>query len=69
MNFIIFCGHKNSKIEVKEIQILQSHYPPSVNVQMILLKFKMATTSRLFNIFNLIYSEILSLFCLSLCPI
>ena len=36
MNFIIFCRRKNSKIEVKN------------NVQVILLKFKMANTSRLF---------------------
>ena len=27
------------------IHILQSHYPPSGNVQVILLKFKMATTN------------------------
>ena len=33
MNFIIFCGRKNAKNEVRN------------NVQMILLKFKMATTS------------------------
>ena len=37
---------KNLKSEI--IHILQSHYPPSGNVQVILLKFKMATTSRLF---------------------
>ena len=43
-----FCGRKNSNIEVKNIQISQSHYPPSGHVQVILLKFKMATTSRLF---------------------
>ena len=36
MNFIIFCGRKNSKIEVRN------------NVVVILSKFKMATTSRLF---------------------
>ena len=30
-----------------EIIILQSHYTPSGNVQVILLKFKMVTTSRL----------------------
>ena len=34
--FIFFCGRKNLKIEVRN------------NVQVILLKFKMATTSRLF---------------------
>ena len=32
---------KHIKSEI--IQILQSHYPPSENVQLILLKFKMAT--------------------------
>ena len=36
MNFVLFRGRKNSKIEVRN------------NVQVILLKFKMATTSRLF---------------------
>ena len=36
INFIFFCGRKNSKIEVRN------------NVQVILLKFKMATISRLF---------------------
>ena len=48
MNFIFFVGAKNSKIEIRKNHILQSHYPPSGNVQVILLKFKMATTSRLF---------------------
>ena len=37
---------KNLKSEI--IQILLSHYPPSGNVHVILLKFKMATTNRLF---------------------
>ena len=36
MKYTIFCGRRNSKIEVRN------------NVQVILLKFKMATTSRLF---------------------
>ena len=36
MNFIIFGGRKNTKIEVRN------------NVQVILLKFKMATTSQVF---------------------
>ena len=38
------------KLKSEIIHILQSflHYPPSGNVQLILLKFKMATTSRLF---------------------
>ena len=36
MNFIIFVGTKNSKIEIRN------------NVPVILLKFKMATTNRLF---------------------
>ena len=58
MNFISFCGRKNSKIgnnlhftksQKSEIfYILQSLYPPSLNLQVILLKFKMDTTSRLF---------------------
>ena len=38
--FIIFCERKNSKIEVRS------------KLQVILLKFKMATTSRLLNICN-----------------
>ena len=38
MNFII------QKLKSEIIHILQSHYPPSGNVQVILLKFKMATT-------------------------
>ena len=46
MNLIIFGGRKKLKSEI--IHILQSHHPPSVNVQVILLKFKIATTSRLF---------------------
>ena len=43
-----FCGRKTQKFKSEIIHILQSHYPPSGNVQVILLKFKMATTSRLF---------------------
>ena len=40
---------KIKKLKSEIIQILQSQYPPSGNVQVILLKFKMATTtSRLF---------------------
>ena len=42
------CGSKTQKLKSEIIHILQSHYPPSGNVQVILLKFKMATTSRLF---------------------
>ena len=34
--------------KLKSIQISQSHYPPYANVQVILLKLKMATTSRIF---------------------
>ena len=49
--FIIFVGAKTQKLKSKIIHILQSHYPPSGNVQVILLKFKMATTSGLFEIF------------------
>ena len=40
-----FCSQK---LKSEIIHILQSHHPPSGNVQVILLKFKMATTSRLF---------------------
>ena len=43
-----FVGAKPLKLKVRKNNILQSHYPPSGNVQVILLKFKMATTSRLF---------------------
>ena len=35
---------KPQKLKSEIIHILQSHYPPSVNVQVILLKFKMATS-------------------------
>ena len=44
----LFVGAKTLKLKSEIIQILQSHYPHSANVQVILLKFKMATTSRLF---------------------
>ena len=40
------CHYNEWQAEI--IQIQQSHYLPSGNVQVILLKFKMATTSRLF---------------------
>ena len=43
-----FVGAKTHKLKSEIIQILQLHYPPFGNVQVILLKFKMATTSRLF---------------------
>ena len=35
------------KLKSEIIHILQSHHPPSGNVQVILLKFKMAATNRL----------------------
>ena len=54
INIIIFCGPKNYK---KVIQVLQSHYPPYVNVQVILLEFKMATTSLLLNYFNYLWAQ------------
>ena len=41
-------GAKTQILKSEIIHILQSHYPPYGNVQVILLKFKMATTSRLF---------------------
>ena len=36
------------KIEVSNNSLVQSHYPPYENVHVILLKFKIATTNRLF---------------------
>ena len=45
---IFFVGAKTQQLKSEIIHILQSHYPPSRNVQVILLKFKMATTSPLF---------------------
>ena len=41
-------GAKTKKIKSEIIQNLQSHYLPYGNVQIILLKFKMANTSPLF---------------------
>ena len=43
-----FVGAKTHKLISEIIQILQSHNPPLGNVQVVLLKFKMATTSQLF---------------------
>ena len=48
INFITFCGRKNSNIEVRNNLNLRSHYPLYGNVQVILLKFNMATTSQFF---------------------
>ena len=44
-----FVGAKTEKLRSEIIHILQSHYPTSENVQVFLLKFKMATR------INLIY--------------
>ena len=44
----IFVGAKTEKLKSVIIHIVQSHYPPSGNVHVILLKFEMATTNRLF---------------------
>ena len=41
-------GAKTEKLKSIIIHIVQSHYPPSGNVHVILLKFKMATTNQLF---------------------
>ena len=41
----LFLVVKTPKLKSEIIHILQSHYPPSGNVQVILLKFKMATTT------------------------
>ena len=59
---IFLWAQKLNNCNPKIIHILHSHYPPSGNVQVILLKFKMATTSRLFYICdrtnsNLIYGD------------
>ena len=39
---------KTEKLKSVIIHIVQSHYPPSGNVHVILLKFKIATINRLF---------------------
>ena len=41
-------GQKTEKLKSVIIYIVLSHYPPSGNVHVILLKFKMATTKRFF---------------------
>ena len=43
---IFFVGAKTKKMKSVIIHIVQSHYPPSGNVYVILLKLKMATTNR-----------------------
>ena len=43
-----FVSAKTLKLKSEIIQILQCYQPPYGDVQVILLKFKMATTSRLF---------------------
>ena len=45
---IFFVGEKTEKLKSVRIHIVQSHYPPSRNAHVILLKFKMAATNRLF---------------------
>ena len=42
-----FVSAKAEKFKWVIIHIVQSHYPPSGNVHVILLKFKMATTNQL----------------------
>ena len=44
---IFFVGAKTEKLKSVISHIVQSHYPPSGNVHVILLKSKMATTNRL----------------------
>ena len=46
-NLHIFWGRETEKFK-KSVIIHIVHYPPSGNVHVILLKFKMATTNRLF---------------------
>ena len=43
-----FVNEKTEKLKSVRIYIVQSHYPPSGNAHVILLKFKMAATNRLF---------------------
>ena len=45
---IFLWAQKLKKLKSVKIHIVQSHYPPSGKVHVILLKFKMATTNRLF---------------------
>ena len=57
---IFLWAQKNEKLMSVISHIVQSHYPQSGNVHVILLKFKMANTNRLLNICdrkksNLIY--------------
>ena len=44
----LLLSQKLKKLKAEIIHILQSLYPPSGNVKVILLKFKMATTGQLF---------------------
>ena len=44
-----FVGAKTEKLKSVIIHILQSHYPPSGNVQGILMKFKMTTKVNFLN--------------------
>ena len=43
----IFVCAKTPELKSEIIEIVQSHYPPYATVQVILLKFEMATTNRL----------------------
>ena len=58
-NLLIFVGTKTAKLKSVIIHIVQSHHPPSTNVHVILPKFKMSITNKLFKYFwpqiNLIY--------------
>ena len=45
---IFLWAQKNEKLKSVIIHIVQSHYPPSRNVHVILLKFKIVITNRLF---------------------
>ena len=46
--YIFFVGAKTEKLKSVIIHIVQSYYPPSGNVHVILLKFEIVTTNRLF---------------------
>ena len=45
---IFLLAQKDEKLKSVIIHIVQSHYPPSGNVHVILLKFEKATTNQLF---------------------
>ena len=47
---IFFVGAKTAKLKSVIMHIIKSHYPPSGNMHVILLKFKMAPQNDFLNI-------------------